>query len=150
MSEVTDIKAGIKSICVSTLGSSYSELSYTMDVEKNNFKGNTNRYGVLAGALDQNEGRGCMGKYTVDQVYTIKFTDSYGSKPTSDEAQVATIDDLLNKALVLYKNLVNNQAGAPSVVTMVENLRILEPKSIEGSNLVVITMEINITYRKVL
>ena len=147
MSVVT-IKSGIETRCQAVLGSSYQPLSYVLNVEKNNFKGNTNRFGVIGGSLEQNEGRGCTGRYTVDQTFTIKFTDSFGQKPTSDTAIVDTMDSMMDNALLLYKDLVNTNAGTPSIVIMVSDLSIDAPETVD--NIVVVTMNVTITYRKAL
>ncbi len=149
MAEINTLKTGIKSRIVATLGSAYSELSYNLDIAKNNFKGNTNRYGVLAGPLTENESRGVIGKYTVDQLFVITFTDSWGNKPTNDDAEVSTLDAMMENTLTLYKDLVNTQAGSPSLVTLVSDFSVEAPEIIDG-NIATIVMSITITYRKTL
>lgn len=149
MSEIDTIKSGLKTRIAAVLGSYYSELDYTNEVERNNFKGNAKRYGVLAGGLLENEARGCTGKYTVDQSYIVKLTDNFIPSVLDDDNRIASIDNLLNKSLALYKDFLNSQAGASSLVTLVSDLVIDEPELLDN-NIVLITMNITITYRKAL
>lgn len=150
MSEVTTIKAGIKTRLVSVLGPTYSELPHTIDIDKNNFKSNSLGYGVLAGAIIQDESFGVIQSYSVNQTYIIKFTDTYNTKPTSDSDRTDTIDNLMNKALEVHADLINTRAGAAGLVIHVTDLEIEDPEVFEKSNVAVITMNLTIKYRKAL
>jgi len=150
MSEVTTIKSGIKSRISSVLGSSYKELAFTLDLEKNSYKGNEKRYGVLAGTIGEQD-EGVVGKITVIQGFLIRLTDGYASSQINDEDRIAISDGLMNSALTIYKDLINTQAGTPSLVTQVVNEMVTESVGPLGSkNIVGIDMNISIMYRKLL
>ena len=44
---ITDLVGGIKTTMGTTLGGSFSEIPYVIDISKNNFNQNNNRYGVV-------------------------------------------------------------------------------------------------------
>ena len=148
MSEVTTIKAAVKARVASVLGSSYSELPHAIDVEKNNFRSNSLGYGVLSGAISQDEAFGVLKSYSVNQAFTIKITDTFKTKPTDDSDRQTTIDNLMDKVLNIYKDLINTRAGAPSLVIQVADLELDDPEVFEDSNVAVVTMNITIKYRK--
>ena len=148
MNEVTTIKQGIKTRLSTVLGSSYTEMSHTVNVEDNNVKGNSQRYGVIAGPLSQSEDSGTIGFFTVDQTFTIKLINTYSTKPTSDSAQTDAQDELMDLALEIFKDLKNERAGSPALVMQTMNLEVDDPEVIEGSKVAVITFNVTIKYRK--
>ena len=149
MTEIATLKSGIETRVAGVLGVTYSELAHILEVEKNSFKRNAKRYGVLGLSISQNEGAGVMGKYTVDQVWTIKQTDSFANKQITDTNQISAIDVLMQNTLDIYKDLCNSQAGSPALVTQLNNLSVEDPEVIDD-NIVVVTMSFLITYRKLL
>ena len=150
MSEVSTIKAGIKTRVASVLGGTYSELPHTIDIEKNNLRANSLGYGVLAGPLLQDESFGVIRAYSVSQSFTIKITDTFNTKPTEDADRTQTLDDLMDKALDIHKDLINTRAGTASLVIHVTDLELEETEVFEKSNVAVIIMNVTIKYRKAL
>ena len=148
MSEVSTIKAAIKTRVAAVLGGSYSELPHVLDVDKNNFKSNSKGYGVLSGAISQDETFGVLKSYSVNQSFIIKITDSFNTKPTDDSDRQTTFDDLMDKALNIHKDLINTRAGAPNTVIHVTDLELEEPEILEGSNTASLAINVTIKYRK--
>ena len=146
--EVTDIKATIKTRIATVLGSPWSELPHAIDITKNSFKGNAKGYGVIAGGILQEETFGVLGSYSVNQTFTIKLTDSFSTKPADDSARQTVMDDLMDKSLDIYKDLINTRAGSPASVIHVTDLDVGEVEELVGSNVMSLTMTFIVKYRK--
>lgn len=147
MAEVDTIKTGMKTRIAAVLGSTYNELDHSIDVEKNTFKGNSLRFGVLSGPVIQNELAGVLKSFTVDQTYVVKLTDTFSTASTNDTDRTDTLDDLTENMLLIYKDFINTRAGAPSIVIQVLDLSIEDPEIIDKGNVAVITMTLTIKYR---
>ena len=144
---VTDLTSGIKTRVIAVLGSGYSELSNVIDVSDNNFKGASNRYGVVAGDINQTEASGVLGSYTVSQDFVVKITDRYRSNQAGDSDQRETMESLLEKCLLVYKDLVGSKAGSPATVLNVLDGMRVENTYHEDDNVAEATMYLQILYR---
>ncbi len=146
--EVATITASINTRTAAVLGSSYSELAFLNEIEKNNFKGANQRYGTQALAISSAEEKGVLGSFTVDQVFEISLTDFYASEQTGDSDRINKGIALLDQALLIYKDLINNRAGSPSIVIKTGDVSTSDPEYLTEDNVVVIKMQVLVTYRK--
>lgn len=148
---VSTLTTGIETRVAAVLGGGYSELGFVEDVTRNSFKGASQRYGVLAGDISQVEtSAGVLGSYTVIQDFVVKVTDRWASNQAGDSDKRAVMEALMEKCLLIYKDLINNKAGSPSVV-----LNVLDGMSAEGTyheddGVAETAMNIQILYRKTL
>ena len=151
MSEITTLVSGINTRVAAVLGSSYSELGYIADVSDNSFKGASKRYGVIAGDLDQVEtSAGVLGSYTIIQEFVIKVTDRWATSQAGDGSKRETMISLLEKCLLIYKDLINSKAGSPGTVLNVLDGMSTASTYHEEDNVCEATMNIQILYRKLL
>jgi len=148
MAEISTIVTGIKTRIASVLGSTYSELSHTNEVDKNSFKGATKRYGVEAGDIVQVEEKGVLGKFTVEQAFKIKLTDDYTSSQISDSSKLTTANGLIEKQLSIFADLTSSRCGASSLVIQTTSLSVDEPEYLDDTNVILVTATVAVTYRK--
>lgn len=146
MNIVEQINDGITTVVTSSLGVGYSELSYLIDVEKNNYKSNTKRYGVrpLSGSTTS----GITRNYTLDHSFQIILTHDYFSNPSNDQDQRDKTFLLLDKLDEIMKNLFINKAGLPSIVLNIDSVSIAEPEYFDEEKVVVLRADFNIKYRQ--
>ena len=115
--EITTLVSGINTRVQAVLGSSYTELGYILDVSDNPSKGSAKRFGVLAGDLNQVEtSAGVLGSYTVTQDFIVKVTDKSATSQAGDSSKRSVMISLLEKSLLIYKDLVKTKAGSPGIV----------------------------------
>lgn len=148
MSEISTLVSGLETRVATVLGSTYSELGFAIDVEKNPFKGSAKRYGVVAGDIAEVEDGGVLGSYTVTQNFTIKVTDKYATSPAGDNSQRDTVIGLNEKCLLIYKDIVNNKAGSPSLVITVLPGMSTVSTFYDDDYVCESTMEVQLLYRK--
>lgn len=143
---VEQINDGITNVISTTLGVTYSELNYLINVDKNNFKANSKRYGVrpLAGSTVE----GITRVYTLDQEFQIVLTHDYFSNPSNDQ-------DLRDKTFLLFdkldeimKNLFINKAGLPTIILNIDSVTILEPEYFDIEKVVVLRADFKVKYRQ--
>lgn len=147
MGTATDVAAGISALVVSTLGATYTELAYGVDVARNRFNGGTLGYAVLAGELDQTDG---VTRYvTVDQQFEVVLTETYGQSQVGDQAQRTAAHTLYGRIETLYKQIVANKAGVPALVMHVGTLSVSKPEFLD-SNVAVVRATMIIKYRTAL
>lgn len=146
--EITDLVSGINTRVKAVLGSEYSELGNIIDVSDNPSKGASKRYGVIAGDIDQTEASaGLLGSFTVTQDFIIKVTGKYATSQAGDSSQRTVMISLLEKCLLIYKDLVKTKAGSPSIVLNVLDGMSTENTYHESDNVCEATMSIQILYR---
>lgn len=127
------------------LGSSYKELAYLENIEKNSFRTNNDRYGCRA--LIATEIGGVNKSTTLSQSFEIVITKGYKESMISDSEQITKSYDTREQILGIYKNLINNRAGVPTSVMNVYGLIIEEPEYLEGEKVVVVRATMDITHR---
>jgi len=145
--EITDLVSGINTRVLAVLGSEYSELGNIIDVTENPSKGSAKRYGILAGNIDQTETSGMLGTFTVTQDFTIKVTNKHATSQAGDGSKRTVMISLLEKCLLIYKDLVKTKAGSPSIVLNVLDGMSTENTFHEDDNVCEATMSIQILYR---
>lgn len=142
---MNDITTAMKSEIAAELGASYKELAYVENVQKNNFRTGNDRYGVRA--LQGAQVPGVTKNITITQEYEVVLTKGYIESSVDDTLQVSKSYDNRENLLDIYKRLVNNRAGLPSVVLNVFDLIIGEPEYLEQDKIVIQRATMNITYR---
>jgi len=146
---ISNLISGIETRVSAVLGSEFTELAFVEDVARNSFRGTSSRYGVIAGDISQTEtSAGVLGSFTVIQTFTVKITDRWASSQAGDSSKRETMESLMEKALLVYKDLVNNKAGSPGTV-----LNVLDGMSVEGlfhdeDNVCEAAMNFQLLYRK--
>lgn len=142
---ITDIITGMESQ-IATLLPTFSELQYKEDVQKNNLRASSDRYGVLAKASSEVPG---VTKYlTFSQSFEVILIKKYYESSISDDKQVSAGLDLRDSALEIYKTLINTKAGAPAVVMNITELEMAEIEYLEEDKVAVLRSTVNITYRE--
>lgn len=137
---VSSIKARI-----AIVANDYTELGYALDINKNAFKNNYKRYGVLVGAGA--EAAGVTRALTMDQTFELILTDGFINKQMSDseeQSKVIALQDLMKD---IYLDLVNTKAGSPSTCMIVSQLQLQTPETIKEQNVVIQRATINVKYR---
>lgn len=141
---VQQIITNVKSEAATTLGSSYQELQFVYDVEKNNYRGAYLGYGVRP--LEANTADGVVGAYTLDHGFELILTSNV-ARTDSDAEREDVLEVLYNKADEIFKALVNSKLGLASFVLNVFDPSISEPEFYDDSKFVVLRMQFIIKYR---
>lgn len=142
---VRTIKDSIEVQIQTTLGSEYRELAYVEDVEKNNYLGNSERYGVRA--LSAFEVPGVTRNVHITQSFEVVLTKAYLDSSLGDSEQVEKSLDNYKNMLCIYKELVNSKAGVPGEVLNITNLVMADPEYLVDSKVAVQRATMDITYR---
>jgi hypothetical protein len=146
MSDVMrDIKEAIEDEIQSELGSSYKLLAYVENVQKNSFRTSSERYGVRT--LTGQQIPGVTRYFTITQSFEVVLSKGYIESALDDSEQVTKAFDNRENLLAIYKRLVNNKCGIPSVVMNVFNLLVSEPEYFEEDKVAVQRATMDITYR---
>lgn len=143
-SNVQTIYSAMKTLISATLGSDFSELTHTLNLEKNRFDGASKRFGVLPGSA--NEVPGVTKTNTVSQTFEIILTESYISDNISDDALINKVLVLMGKFDDIYKVLINEKAGVPSVVN-VNNLSVDNAVIVSEEKVIVVQASVDIVAR---
>jgi len=149
--EIATLVTGLETRVLAVLGSGYTELGFVVDVSDNSFKGSETRYGVLAGDISQVESSGgVLGSYTVVQDFTIKITNRWATSQAGDSSKRDTMVVLLDKTLLIYKDIINNKAGSPTLVLNVLDGMTTDSTFHDDDYVAEATMNIQLLYRKTL
>lgn len=145
MNIVEQINDAITATVSTSVGVGYSELSYLIDTNKNNFKANAKRYGVRP--LDGNTVDGITRVYTLDHTFQIILTYDYTPHPTNDQDQRDKTFLLYDKLDEIMKNLFINKAGLPTIILNIDSVSIAQPEYAD-ENVVILRADFNIKYRQ--
>jgi hypothetical protein len=145
MSIISDIKSDIQSQLATFLGVSYKLLPFSEDVAKNNWNQVVDGYAVRD--VSNSEISGVNRAYTMALITEIVLTGRYNDGSISDERLIDVKDDLVGKALDIYKLMINTKAGSPSNVMQVNGLVIPEIENDEESKILVQRIQFNVIYR---
>ena len=149
MSEVKDVRNAILST-ISTVNSistnNFSELRYTIDVEKNTFEGGSNRYGVLP--LDGDIALATRLKAR-DFVmnYQVILTDTYVDSGMDDSENINAIMELYGIMDDIIDAAINTKLGlGNAVVRKIDEGSIAEPEYLEDNKVVVLRKILSVQY----
>ena len=142
---VNEIKAGILESLDRVLGSEWSELPFVVNVEKNNFNSNNNRYGVLVQASFETDS---VTKFvTVTQSFEVVLTKAYIDDGIGDQDRQEKSVELQDLVLTVYKDLINTKANRPAVVMNIDNISNSASEYLEESQVVIQRASFNVLYR---
>ena len=145
MNEINDLTASMKTRTLVVLGSTFKEAPYGIDLLKNNFKNSKRIFSVIPqGVLDTDT---VTRSVTYDQDFKIQISDSYINKAANDSIQQQTTIDLMQQAIDVYRDLVDEKCGLPGVCLNVTDLDIDDPIQDIESKIVIIDMEFTVKYR---
>lgn len=139
---VQQIREGMESIVATELPT-FSELKYKFDVEKNDFRNNANRYGVVP--RDITEVEGTIRSVTVDQTFELVLTTDYTNRKT-DDAQMTAIEALYDSMEEVYKLVSYRKAGLSGIVLVV-TLDTIEQEFFDENNVAVLRGNFIVKYR---
>lgn len=142
---IGDIVASLESEIATTLGSSYKKLEYLIDVQKNNFRTSSDRYGVRA--LEASEIPGVTKYTTFTQSFEVVTTKSYYESALDDSEQVQAGLDLRANMLDMYKDITNAKGGLPAVILNITDLVMAEVEYLTEDKVAVLRSTMNISYR---
>jgi hypothetical protein len=126
----------------------YSESCHAYDPLKNDFHNNDKQYGVTVGS--NSASISITKAYTIDQSINVVLTHGYDNGSEDDK-------DLRDKVLLLHNNMddilkasFQQKLGLPNLVLNVILTGYEEPEIDEENKIVVLRMELQVTYRKLL
>ena len=143
---VEQIKDAMETRLSTVLGTSYRELDYKRDIEKNSTKAKTNGYGVLVGEAAPSDDT-VNRVFQFDHTYTVVLTDHVVRKRTERDQETAALK-LTTAMNSIYKDLQQTRLGLPSVVIQVQHPTIEEREVLEGGSTVVLRASFPVIYRQ--
>lgn len=139
------ITAG-KSQLSTTLGASYSELDYVIELEKNNFRNRTTRYGFIP--LGADTGESVINKvYTLDHSFQIILTQPTFNRQ-NDAGLISATNTLYDKMDDIFKDFMNKKLGLNTIILNIQEPSIEEPEYLEDNDLVALRGNVVIKYRQ--
>jgi hypothetical protein len=142
---IQQIKESIENRINLVLPGSWVPLSYVEEIEKNSFRGVTERYAVRP--LEATETSGVVGTATFQQQFEIVLTKLYFESNVNENKKIATGLELREFCLDVYRELIHTKAGLPTRVMNVSELVIAEPQYLTESFVVVQRAQLLITWR---
>lgn len=142
---VDNIISSMETQIGTTLGASYSKLNFVYDIEKNTFKTNPNRYGVVT--LEAVNNPSIIKASTLDHVFQVVLTDNYVNSPANDLALQEAINNLYDKLNEVEVQFYQSKLGLPSLVMYSELSVINEPEIIEEHKIVALRGDFLVKYR---
>jgi len=124
----------------------YRKLRYYYDVEKNDYKGNDERFAVIPMGVESQEG--VIRSITVNQDFQIVLTDGYRNGPKDDENLQDKIKALYDKMDDVLNDLFINKLGVPTIVLLSTLSGFDEPEILEENKVAVLRMNIIVRYRR--
>lgn len=141
---VSSIITSIKSSLSNTLGSSWSEIDYSRNIEKNNNKGIKKRYGV--NPQDAQEVDSQTRYITLDHNFEVILTDQYVNTPMSDSSEQTLTKDLLDKAFDCYKDFIATRLNNANVIN-ISQYSSEPPETNDESKYVIVRFTFTVRYR---
>jgi len=142
---VEQIKDALITEITTAVGAGWSELDYVHNVELNNFRNQTKRFGVRP--LGGIQVSGVTREYTIDQDFEVILTHDYVNID-GDANQVTQSLLLFDKMDDILVRVILNKVGLPTVIMNITGFTLDEPEFIESANLVVQRTRIIIRYRQ--
>ena len=144
MSNVGDILTALKSRIEAVVPSSWKELRYIYELEKNDFRTVEARFG--AGVEAGNTVAGPARQITIDHTFFVVLARrAVGRK--SDENERTAITDLYDKMELIQEEVFQQKLGIPGVVFLVSDISYDEPERI-GDGIISLRGLFTIKHRK--
>jgi phosphotransferase system IIB component len=145
MNLVEQITTGIEDRLAAVL-TDFSPLRFYYDIEKNDYKGNTNRYGVIPQEIESQSG--VTRSVTVNQTFQIVLTTDYRNDPKSDMDLQTKVKELYNKMDELTHDLVLTKVGVPSIILLITLSGYEAPEILEEHKVIALRMDLTVRYRR--
>jgi hypothetical protein len=136
MSNISTIKAGIESVVQATLGAEYSKLEHIIKIEQNRFNSEPHRWGLRPAPSKEVEGN--TQAHTLAYSFALTLTDSYISDSCGDAEVVEKMTELMGLFEDIYKQLVIQKAGAPSIVRLVSGFAISDVFALKKDKIIIV------------
>lgn len=144
LTNATSISASIKAKTLAFLGSPWSELGYSRDVEKNSNKSMTKRYGV--NPKGANEAPELTRNITAEHEFEVVLTDNYINTTMSDSNEQTVVQDLQDKSFSLYRYFIETRLNNLNVINITD-FTMQESETNEDSKQVTQRFTFNVRYR---
>lgn len=141
---VSQIITQTLSVISTELGSTYQQLRYVYDVEKNGLRGAYLAYGVRP--LDASSAETICQNYTFDHGFEVILTNTI-ARTDSDSQATTALGTMYNKADEIFKALVNTKINLASFVLNVFDPSMSEPEFLDDQKYVVLRMQYKVKYR---
>ena len=141
---VEQIVEAMEAQCAITL-TGFSQINYIYDIEKNSFKGNPTKYGVLP--LGISSIVTAMRASTGDQVIQVVLTDGYVNTVSNDISLQESVKTLFDKMNDLEKDVFSTKLGLSSLIMSANIESIGDPEVIEEHKIVTLRGDFLIRYR---
>lgn len=147
MSAVRDIHAALKTEIAAVISSSFQELKFVYDVTQNDLRAIKDGWGVkILGASAVNS---LTKAWEVDQGFEIILTTTAG-RQTNDDDLVEAVLSLGDELETILTRIFLQKLGLPSIVAFVGNESFSEPDLLEEGSFVVMRLQIDVRYRKLI
>jgi len=143
---VSQIVSAAKSQISTTLGATYSELDFEVDLDRNNFRTNDKRYGFLPREADTTETT-INRFYTLDHRFEIILTQRADIR--QDDSDLRTVrEDLYDQMDEIFQVMHLQKLGLTNVIMLIDGPTVEEPEYLEDNRLVVLRGSVIIKYRQ--
>lgn len=143
MTPISDIITALQTRVAAV--TTYSQLPYVIDVDKNSFKLSQQGYAVRPALAS--ETLSVTKNLTYLQTFEVVLTKGYIQSSVDDsslQSAIKTNSDLMHSVFV---DLEKTRGGLPATILNILDFIIVEPEIIEESKVVVITGQFSILYR---
>lgn len=146
MDVINDLRDNILDRVLFCLGSAYSKLSFSHNIESNKFNQAKKRYGV--NALSASQTNGVINSNTLNHSFEIVLTDTYQcGQELNDENRHDVAGNLFDKALSIYKDLQKNKNALTTNCLIVNEFSSDEPEYFEEEKIVILRFKLNVKYQ---
>lgn len=145
MSNQRDIIEAIEAKVATLLGSDWSELDYTYDLEKNKkFKDKETKWGV--GVSEGTPLSGTNKSVTLEEEYFVVLAKNFTNR-SNDESEKEAIKTIYDSLDVLYLDFARSKLGLPAIVFVVSLPNPLGPETM-GESTTSVRLNFTVQHRK--
>lgn len=141
---VASIKDSIKARLSSVLGTEWSELNYSRNVQKNSSKGIANKFGVNPKAVQEVDSQTRF--ITLEHEFEVILSQQFINTPMSEANEQAAVTSLMDKGFDCYKDFISTRLSNSSVVNIYEYAS-EEPETDEESKSLTMRFTFKVRYR---
>lgn len=147
MSDITkQIRNNFQSLIGTTLGADWSVLDNKYNLENNNLKNSTKRFGVIM-LSGSDPGEGVLKHYTIDRVFNVTLLQKYTGRLNTDSVIESALDTLEDALDEIAKAAFNQKLGIPTVVLNATLDTIDDPDFDTLENTVILNASFIVRYR---
>ena len=146
MGIVEEIIVAVKAVLDADL-TGYKRLNNEYNLDKNNERGITKRFGFTPGSATFVEG-GRLGSTTMDHIFSLKLVNDYQAKD-DDESLRTALFSMYEVAQNTLKNLQKSRLALPTPahkVLLISGLTFDDPEIIEDNSTINLIFNLNIQY----